>query len=315
MTLTGNREKSPEEWRGDIDHSVTEYDDWYLREAPIMWVGARHRAVAEAAEAMEALDDFRDVSVETLTANPGVLPIIRMAFSPKMARDRFVEFVGVKKSLVQCMELKGGLPKRAKGVGASLQRICDFAVPLCDPELFPWLAEDRAPTMDERKDALLVLGDRRAGAIYDSKLRNAQEARQKALMGGWLESRGLNETALPAFAMPPGTFRFGQDVPIPQSAGPDRKLPVDCVVAPAKQGMPLACVEMKSAGDFTNVNKRRKEEAEKHDALVGVYGDSVVFLLQLFGYFDSKYLNFEALAGIDWAWDHRLTDLAPYFGI
>jgi hypothetical protein len=98
-------------------------------------------------------------------------------------------------------------------------------------------------------------------------------------------------------------------------AGPDRKLPVDCVVAPMRQGMPLACVEMKSAGDYTNVNKRRKEEAEKHDALVGAYGNRVVFLLQLFGYFDFNYLNFEALAGIDWAWDHRLTDLAPYFGI
>jgi hypothetical protein len=315
MTLAINREKSADEWRDDIDRSVTEYNDWYMREAPIMWVEARHRAVAEAAGAMEALDDFRDLSVETLTTNPRVLLIIRMAFSPRMARDRFVKFVGVKKSLVESMELRGTLPKRVKEVETSLQRICDFAAPLCDPELFPWLADDREPTMDERKDALLVLGDRRAGAAYDAKLRNAQEARQKALMGGWLESHGLTRTKLPAFEMSPGTFRFGQDVPIPLGGDPARKLPVDCVVAPAKRGMPLACVEMKSAGDFTNVNKRRKEEAEKHDALAGAYGENVVFLLQLFGYFDFNYLNFEARAGIDWAWDHRLADLAPYFGI
>jgi hypothetical protein len=315
VTVTINREKSADEWRDDIDRSVTEYNDWYMREAPIMWVEARHRAVAEAEQAMEALDDFRDISVATLSAYPGAMSIIRMAFSPKMARDRFVEFAGVKKGLLKSMELEGALPKRAKGVEASLRRICDFAAPLCDPELFPWLADDREPTKDERKNALLVLGDRRAGATYDSKLRNAQEARQKALIGKWLESRGLSRTELSAFKMPPGTFRFGQDVPIPLGVDPARKLPVDCVVAPTKRGMPLACVEMKSAGDFTNVNKRRKEEAEKHDALAGAYGDSVVFLLQLFGYFDFNYLNFEARAGIDWAWDHRLTDLAPYFGI
>jgi hypothetical protein len=43
--------------------------------------------------------------------------------------------------------------------------------------------------------------------------------------------------------------------------------------------------------------------------------DSAVFLLQLFGYFNRPYLGFEAAAGIDWAWDHRLGDLARYFGI
>jgi hypothetical protein len=315
MALTGNRGKAPQDWGGDIERSVAEYNVWYLREAPIMWVEARHRAIAEAAEAMQKLDDFRAVSVEALMASPGILSIIRMAFSPKMARERFVQFVGVKKSLVERMELEGALPKRAKDVEASLQRICDFAIPLCDPELFPWLAEGRAPTQRERKDALLVLGDRRAGAIYDPDVRNAQEARQKALMREFLESCGLTESLLAPFEMPPGTFKFGRNVPIAQGNGRTRNLPVDCVVAPAKKGMPLACVEMKSAGDFTNVNKRRKEEAEKHAALNRAYGDKAIFLLQLFGYFDFNYLSFEASAGIDWAWDHRLTDLAPYFGI
>lgn len=40
-----------------------------------------------------------------------------------------------------------------------------------------------------------------------------------------------------------------------------------------------------------------------------------MLLLQLFGYFNRPYLGFEAAAGIDWGWDHRLADLAPYFGI
>ena len=72
---------------------------------------------------------------------------------------------------------------------------------------------------------------------------------------------------------------------------------------------------MKSAGDFTNVNKRRKEEAEKHESLHRTYGDQTVFLLQLFGYFDMGYLSFEASADINLGLDHRLSDLSSYLGV
>lgn len=115
--------------------------------------------------------------------------------------------------------------------------------------------------------------------------------------------------------MPPGTFGFGRNIRVVQEDGGPQNLPVDCVVSPLDAELPLACVELKSAGDFTNVNKRRKEESNKHDALKRAHGDSTVFLLQLFGYFGRPYLGFEAAAGIDWAWDHRLSDLASYLGI
>lgn len=77
--------------------------------------------------------------------------------------------------------------------------------------------------------------------------------------------------------------------------------------------MPLL-VEAKSAGDFTNTNKRRKEEAVKMSQLRGTYGASVRFILFLCGYFDSGYLGYEAAEGIDWVWEHRIDDLA-LFGI
>lgn len=312
---TPNREKTPDGWGPDIDQSVAEYNDWYMREAPSMWVHARGQGVAEAADAMEVLDDLRDISPESLRSTPAALSVLRMATSPKIARDRFVEFAQVNKSLVTGMERNGVVSTRIDGVDEGLNRICEFLEPLIDPNLFPWIGEDRAPTADERDKALLVLGERRAGANFDPAFRNAQEARQKELMRSFLESHGFEESARPAFEMPSGTFAFGRNVPIPKDSGKDRNLPVDCVIAPRNASMPLACVEMKSAGDFTNVNKRRKEEAEKHDSLVAAYGERVVFLLQLFGYFNPGYLTFEAAAGIDWAWDHRLKDLAGYFGI
>ena len=72
--------------------------------------------------------------------------------------------------------------------------------------------------------------------------------------------------------------------------------------------MPIL-IEAKSAGDFTNVNKRRKEEATKIRQLRGTNGDATQFLLFLCGYFDSGYLGYEAAEGIDWIWEHRIEDL------
>jgi len=70
--------------------------------------------------------------------------------------------------------------------------------------------------------------------------------------------------------------------------------------------------EAKSAGDFTNTNKRRKEEAIKMTQLRSTLGYGVRFNLFLCGYFDSGYLGYEAAEGIDWVWEHRIDDLALF---
>lgn len=75
--------------------------------------------------------------------------------------------------------------------------------------------------------------------------------------------------------------------------------------------MPLL-VEAKSAGDFANVNKRRKEEAVKMSQLRLTYGDDVRYVLFLCGYFDSGYLGYEAAEGIDWVWEHRIADFEEF---
>lgn len=95
-----------------------------------------------------------------------------------------------------------------------------------------------------------------------------------------------------------------------EGTGRPVNLPIDAVIMPktARAGeMPLL-VEAKSAGDFTNVNKRRKEEATKMGQLRLTYGDDVRFVLFLCGYFDSGYLGYEAAEGIDWVWEHRIED-------
>lgn len=310
-----NRLKGPAEWQPDIDRSVAEYDEWYLTESPGMFADARGRAVVEVEEAMQATDDFRTFDADALTARPGALFVARMCVSPPMARDRFVGFSGANRSLVTAMERDGAIPARVRRLRMQLEVMCDFLRPLLDPGLFCWLGDDRAPTAAERDKALLVIGERLASASYLPALRNAQEARQKELLRAYLEGEGFEESFEPPLDMAPGVFGFGRNVRVVREDGEPQNLPVDCVVSPLDAELPLACVELKSAGDFTNVNKRRKEESDKHDALKRAHGEHAVFLLQLFGYFGHSYLGFEAAAGIDRAWDHRLSDLASYFGI
>ena len=115
--------------------------------------------------------------------------------------------------------------------------------------------------------------------------------------------------------MPPGTFSFHLNVPVAQEGtGKSIKLPVDTVVMPktARAGELPLLMEAKSAGDFTNVNKRRKEEATKMNQLRRTYGRNVRFIIFLCGYFNPGYLGYEAAEGIDWVWEHRINDLGEF---
>lgn len=118
-------------------------------------------------------------------------------------------------------------------------------------------------------------------------------------------------------AMPKGTFSSHLNVPVKLEGGQKTvNIPVDAIIKPLSSSpdeLPIF-FEAKSAGDFTNTNKRRKEEAVKMAQLRSNYGDSVQFNLFLCGYFDSGYLGYEAAEGIDWVWEHRIDDLAE-FGI
>lgn len=129
----------------------------------------------------------------------------------------------------------------------------------------------------------------------------------------WLDQRSYRKhhpSGKPLTEMEPGTYTFRLNVP----AGETLKvnIPIDVVIQPRKlrkDRLPIL-IEAKSAGDFTNTNKRRKEEATKIHQLQATYGETVAFVLFLCGYFGSDYLGYEAAEGIDWVWEHRIDDLA-----
>lgn len=170
------------------------------------------------------------------------------------------------------------------------------------------------PSDDEKTRAATIVADRLCGSLADPIIRNEQEQRQLKILGGYLEEKGYERkqhpTNVPITKMAAGTFslRLG----IVAGSEIDIQIPVDVVVQPKvlKPNHIPILIEAKSAGDFTNTNKRRKEEATKLHQLKSRYGNDIEYILFLCGYFDSGYLGYEAAEGIDWVWEHRIDDLA-----
>jgi type II restriction enzyme len=189
---------------------------------------------------------------------------------------------------------------------------------MADRDIFVWLERAQPPTNVEIHRAATIVADRLCGSVANPIIRNAQEKRQLATIKAWLEARGYSQLApgdSRGFdALPPGTFAFHKSVTVMLAGGVRRvSIPIDVVIMPKKtQGHKLPLLlEAKSAGDFTNTNKRRKEEAMKMSLLRANYGE-LPFILFLCGYFDTGYLGYEAAEGIDWVWEHRVDDLALF---
>ncbi len=311
-----NRDK-PDRWKDDIAQSVDMYNDWFMRFAPRAYRTTRMQTAKDVGAALRAIVRLTDIDTALLKANPAMLPTLRMATCPPLAVDRLIGLAGIPPNLVRVME-KGRLPPRMPQgeLDEALESIAAIIGKMADPDIFVWLGRRSGPSEQELNRAATIVADRLCGSVANPIIRNAQEKRQLAAIAGWLERRGYTKLSTAEGrrydSLAPGTFSFRLNVPVEQEGvGRPVNIPVDAVIKPktaVPADMPLL-LEAKSAGDFTNVNKRRKEEAAKMSQLRRTYGQDVQYVLFLCGYFDSGYLGYEAAEGIDWVWEHRLSDL------
>jgi hypothetical protein len=315
-----NRDK-PDLWKNDIVCSVDLYNKWFMEFAPKAFRDSRVATTKDVENALIETHSLQNISPELLEAHPEVLPMLRMSTCPPIARDRLVGLSGVKKSLVENMEDKDDphISKRMKKeeLYESLTKIASIIKKMADPDIFMWLSENREPEDKEIERAATIVADRLCGAVADPIIRNAQEARQLKKIEDYLKGRKYKfaKEGTSYNEMEPGTFSFHTNVPAFVNATHDAEekvnITVDVAIQPhsAKLGDLPLLMEAKSAGDFTNVNKRRKEEGTKMSQLRETYGDNVSYTLFLCGYFDSGYLGYEAAEGIDWIWEHRMSDM------
>ncbi len=317
MPVNSNK---PERWKSDISRSVDFYNEWFINYAPKTYRDVRIKATEQVETSLKLTDNLMNITPNMLKSTPSVLKILRMATAPPLARDRLINLSKTKKSLVERMEIDNQISPRMSSalVDEQLQRICEMFSQLADIDIFPWLINMVPPDQVDVHRAATIVADRLCGSEVDPMIRNEQENRQLTCIKKWLEIRGYDHIETRDHAkfdkMEPGTFTFRLNVPgkIKGENGESNvNIPVDVVIMPleSKKGDLPLLIEAKSAGDFTNVNKRRKEEATKLTQLKNAYGDGLKYILLLGGYFDAGYLGYEAAEGIDWIWEHRIEDL------
>jgi hypothetical protein len=310
----------PHLWKQDTLASVDHYNKWFMKFAPQAFREARVDQTRIVERAILDSDDLLSLSPKMLRTYPNLLPTLRMSCCPPLAVDRLVGLAKTNKSLVASME-ENKLAVRMPGplLTQHLARILKVIRQLLDPDIFVWLPGKRKPTQDERHRASTIVSDRLTGAVANPIIRNAQEKRQLHEIKKYLVKKGYQRhphpTGAPLTEMRPGTYCFHHSI-VTGTAVHKVKVSVDAMIQPhtlQANKLPIL-VEAKSAGDFTNTNKRRKEEAKKFSQLKAMYGTEIRYLVFLCGYFDAGYLGYEAQDGIDWVWEHRINDL-DQFGI
>ena len=304
----------PHLWKADIAASVDQFNQWFMRFAPDAFRSTRVKRTEHVKLALLATRDLRDLNLDQLKANPGALPTLRMCTAPPLAVDRLIGLSSANKSLIGRMEGGKLAPRMQEALLLEhLGSVCRVLNKLLDRDIFPWLDTGQAPTEHERDRASTIVADRLCSAVANPIIRNAQEQRQLAMISDFLNKRGYRKQPQPAGKplkeMAPATYAFRMNLPIGKKLKVN--IPIDVVIQPKKprnDRLPIL-IEAKSAGDFTNTNKRRKEEATKIHQLQATHGATVPFILFLCGYFGSDYLGYEAAEGIDWVWEHRIDDL------
>lgn len=292
----------PHLWKTDIAASVDQFNQWFMRFAPEAFRSTRVKTTGDVKAALFATRDLRGIDAATLKVNPSALATLRMCMAPPLAVDRLIGLADGSKNLVGQME-EGKLPAKMSTavLDVELGKLCRIISKLLDRDIFPWLDAGIAPTDHERDRASTIVADRLCSAVANPIVRNAQEQRQLKLVGDWLDARGYRKQGHPSekrlTEMEAGTYTFRMNLAV----GKTRKvnIPIDVVIQPKKlhkNRLPIL-IEAKSAGDFTNTNKRQKEEATKIHQLQATYGKNVLFVLFLCGYFGSGYLGYEAAEG------------------
>jgi hypothetical protein len=275
-----NRDK-PDRWKEDIRRSVDLYNKWFMQFAPSAFRGERLKSTKWVEDSLKWTRHLRDLSPTVLKTQPGILPTLRMACCPPIARDRLIGLAGVNPLVVVKMETEQKVPGRLteEALDTELRKIGNIIQRLADRDIFTWLDSTRVPPKGDVHRAASVVADRLCGAAADPIIRNAQETRQLKVIGDWLKAKGYRHlppgSGVKFSQMSPGTFSFRLNIPVNlEGMAKAINIPVDVAVKPLKgptTALPLF-IEAKSAGDFTNVNKRRKEEATKMGQLRQKFG-------------------------------------------
>jgi len=138
MAINSDR---PDRWKSDIIQSVDFYNNWFMQFAPRSYKNTRKETTRQVESAMKITDNFLNISSSILLDNPEILPILRMATAPPIARDRLIGLSNSSPNLIKSMKISKRIPPKINTdrLKNEIDRIISIIIRLLDTDIFPWL--------------------------------------------------------------------------------------------------------------------------------------------------------------------------------
>lgn len=304
----------PENWEVDREQARSEIISWLS--VSIDTKQRRTDLEVRTANSLDNLAKFQSIEI-ALNHDPFLLTTLRSLTRRDVGMSQFATFLGIGES-----ELRGfeeGKKEPSKEFVVNAAKLIEVEI---DHGLIPWYGEDRIPSVEERNRAIVVSSDRILKRSTSTELRYKHEPRQLEKLKEFLLKNDYKEHSYstlvnPLKDVPQGTFSFRANVNGMTSEGLTLKQNVDVLIKPhnaSREELPIF-MEAKSMTDEVNPNKRQKEEAQKVNNLKRMFGTDnqkpLVYILLIGGTVPRRYLEVEAGSGIDWVWEHRISDLLP----
>lgn len=235
----------PHLWKADTRASVDQFNQWFMHFAPKAYRDTRKKTIESVESGLILTADLTKIDPDIIKSTPGILQMLRMSTCPSLARDRLIGLANSSKNFVGSLE-QGKIPPQmpATLLEEHLAKITVVLRKMLDVDIFPWLAEKRRPTEEERYRSSTIIADRLCSAVAEPIVRNAQEKRQLALLERRLLLKGYllkaHPPTTPLTEMEPGTFSFRMNVLVKSSKadGKSVRIPVDAVSSRSKLSFP-----------------------------------------------------------------------------
>jgi hypothetical protein len=155
-----NRDKV-DSWKADVARSVDFYNEWFMAFAPQAFRETRIETTKQVELALQLTENLTNIRPETLLANPAVLPMLRMATCPPIARDRLIGLAGVSPNLVKNMEDEQRVSPTMKQAELmeQLDKIGNIIERMADPDIFVWKQRGTLGTAAEVQRASIIVAD------------------------------------------------------------------------------------------------------------------------------------------------------------
>jgi len=166
----------PHLWKADTRASVDQFNDWFMKFAPKAYRDTRKKTIESVEQGLTETNDLSVITPEIIKKNPAILPTLRMSTCPPLARDGLIGLADSTKNLVGTLE-EGRLPSHlaTEVLDAHLRKIAAILSQMLDVDIFPWIAEKRRPTKEERYRSSTIVADRLCGARRTHRAKRAGE--------------------------------------------------------------------------------------------------------------------------------------------